>query len=210
MIASGKAVHITPIVTRSDDTEVPEIGIGGGGGDLYQSHELELPDETSVEQLKKLCLEHMPDSDTFTRTKEALLEAFRSKKKTLSLDKYGLKDENDISLQKLVDVLSHGQSFDTNDTQKEQRLKPDGYRGSEHELPKQIVSNCDPLIHIKSLTKKDIPIFTPFFVCRALRAGCRFQTQRHFSMYRRPRQLERGRLYGEIIWPPMLCRYLLA
>ncbi|KAL1854591.1 hypothetical protein Plec18170_004681 [Paecilomyces lecythidis] len=138
VIASGKAVHITPIVTRSDDTEVPEIGIGGGGGDLYQSHELELPDKTSVEQLKKLCLEHIPDVDTFTRTKEALLEAFRSKKKTLSLDKYGLKDENDISLRKLVDVLSHGQSFDTNDTQNEQRLKPDGYRGSEHELPKQI------------------------------------------------------------------------
>ncbi|GAD92807.1 DNA repair protein [Paecilomyces variotii No. 5] len=139
VIVSGKAVYITPIVTRSSDGEVPEIGVGGGGGDLYQSHELELPDETSVEQLEKLCLEHIHDPEILTQTKEALINAFRSKKKTLSLDKYGLKDENDISLRKLVDILSHGRSFDTtNDAQHEQRQRSGPSPRPEHQLPKQI------------------------------------------------------------------------
>lgn len=142
VIASGRAVYITPIVTRSDDVEVPEVGAGGGGGDLYQSHELELPDESSVEQLEKLCLQHIHDPNILTRTKGALIEAFRSKKKTLSLDKYGLKDENDISLQRLVDVLSRGQSLDTTgSTQYEHKERAaGGHTESKRQLPRKIVS----------------------------------------------------------------------
>ncbi|KAJ9221110.1 hypothetical protein DTO169C6_6496 [Paecilomyces variotii] len=140
VIASGRAVYITPIVTRSDNVEVPEVGAGGGGGDLYQSHELELPDESSVEQLEKLCLQHIHDPNILTRTKGALIEAFRSKKKTLSLDKYGLKDENDISLQRLVDVLSRGQPLDTTgSTQYEDKERAAGGRTeSKRQLPRKI------------------------------------------------------------------------
>ncbi|KAL2007826.1 hypothetical protein VTN00DRAFT_7808 [Thermoascus crustaceus] len=110
-IASGKAVYITPIVTRTwDGSEVPETGAGGGSGDLYQTHELELPDESAVEQLEKLCLEQIHDREKLSQTREALISAFKSKKKTLSLNDYGLKEDSDISLKKLVTVLSHGQS----------------------------------------------------------------------------------------------------
>ncbi|KAL1988028.1 hypothetical protein VTN96DRAFT_1552 [Rasamsonia emersonii] len=109
-MASGNAVFITPIVTRTGDgSEVPEIGAGGGKGDLYQSHELELPDESTVQQLEKLCLEQIQDDKVLSQTKQALVSAFKSKNKTLSLDQYGLKDDSDISLKELVAIISHGQ-----------------------------------------------------------------------------------------------------
>ncbi|KAL1970610.1 hypothetical protein VTN77DRAFT_4254 [Rasamsonia byssochlamydoides] len=109
-MVSGNAVFITPIVTRAGDgSEVPELGAGGGKGDLYQSHELQLPDESTVQQLEKLCLEQIEDSQVLSQTKEALVSAFKSKNKTLSLDQYGLKDDSDISLRELVAIISSGQ-----------------------------------------------------------------------------------------------------
>lgn len=43
-------VWITPIVARlKDGTEIVEMGIGGGGGDLKQHAELELANEADVD-----------------------------------------------------------------------------------------------------------------------------------------------------------------
>ncbi|GIC94060.1 putative DNA repair protein [Aspergillus udagawae] len=104
-----RTVYIMPIVARMEDgTRVPEIGAGGGGGDLYQTHELELPDRSSLEQLESLCLEQIRDPKTLSQTREALTEAFKSKNKALSLDSYGMKDVSDIPLQELVQILGRG------------------------------------------------------------------------------------------------------
>ncbi|ODM23985.1 hypothetical protein SI65_01575 [Aspergillus cristatus] len=91
-----------------DGSQLPEVGIGGGAGDLYQVHELELPDQASLEKLEKLCLERIHDSRVLSQTRDALFEAFRSKSKSLSLDNYGMKDDTDIPLEKLVSILSRG------------------------------------------------------------------------------------------------------
>lgn len=102
-------VHIEPIVSRlQDGSRLPEIGIGGGAGDLYQVHELELPDQTALKELEKLCHEQIHDNQILSETRDALLEAYKSKRKTLSLDEYGIKDEQDIPLDKLVKILSRG------------------------------------------------------------------------------------------------------
>ncbi|KAJ6119325.1 hypothetical protein N7523_003605 [Penicillium sp. IBT 18751x] len=106
-----QTVYITPIVTRTQDgAEMPELGAGGGIGDLYQVHELELPDESTLAQLEKLCLQQIPDKERSSQTQKALLEAFRSRKKALSLDVYGVKEEGEMSLEKLVDMLGQGVS----------------------------------------------------------------------------------------------------
>lgn len=89
---------------------MPELGAGGGGGDLYQTHELELPDQSSLEQLESLCLEQIRDPETLAQTREALIQAFKSKNKALSLDSYGMKDVSDIPLQELVQILGRGRS----------------------------------------------------------------------------------------------------
>lgn len=102
-------VYITPIVNRTrDGAEVPEIGAGGGIGDLYQIHELELPDESTLAKLENLCLKHIDDEERLVRMRNALSGAFRSRKKALSLDEYGVKEEGDISLEKLVTMLGRG------------------------------------------------------------------------------------------------------
>lgn len=104
---SKKSVHITPIVTR-DKTgiEVPEIGAGGGKGDLYQIHELELPDEMTLRKLEALLSEHIPDESVLSQTKDLLKLAFTSKQRALSLDEYGLADDADIPLKELASMLS--------------------------------------------------------------------------------------------------------
>lgn len=120
-----KTVYITPIVNRTNDgAEIPEVGAGGGIGDLYQTHELELPDESTLAQIEKLCLEHIHDKQRSSQMQKALSEAFQSRKKALSLDSYGVKEEGEISLEKLVSMLSQGVS--------DQSFKPD--------LPNTIVS----------------------------------------------------------------------
>ncbi|RDH33113.1 DNA repair protein [Aspergillus welwitschiae] len=111
--ASRDTVYIRPIVTRTDDgLEMPEIGAGGGGGDLYQVHELELPDQSALEQLEKLCSERIHDKHALSQTRQALIDAFRSKTKALSLDNYGMKDAHDLPLEDLVGILSRGRPDD--------------------------------------------------------------------------------------------------
>ncbi|GAB1192081.1 hypothetical protein APSETT444_001265 [Aspergillus pseudonomiae] len=119
VISSKKPVYIIPIVSRTNDgSEIPEIGAGGGGGDLYQIHELEIPNELALEQLEKLCLERIHDSQTLLETREAIIEAFRSKSKALQLDSYEMKDDHDIPLENLVNILSrrrfHGKNWSNN------------------------------------------------------------------------------------------------
>jgi DNA cross-link repair 1C protein len=114
VISSGHSVKIIPIVTRTENGyEVPELGAGGGIGDLYQSHELELSDDSTFRQLANLCAELIPDQNTRLATIEALSIAYKSNSKSLSLDSYGMKEEEDISLRELVRILSHGPPKDS-------------------------------------------------------------------------------------------------
>ncbi|KAL4869142.1 hypothetical protein BDV12DRAFT_168343 [Aspergillus spectabilis] len=107
--SSKKTVYITPIVSRiTKGSDIPEIGAGGGLGDLYQIHELELPDQPSLARLEQLCSEKIHDPQALSTAKEALSKAFRSKSKTLSLDGYGMKDAHEMPLEELVNVLSRG------------------------------------------------------------------------------------------------------
>ncbi|OGM49084.1 DNA repair protein [Aspergillus bombycis] len=113
VISSKKPVYIIPIVSRTNDgSEIPEIVAGGGGGDLYQIHELEIPNELALEQLDKLCLERIHDSQTLSKTREALVGAFKSKSKALQLDRYGMKDDHDIPVESLVNILSQHRYHD--------------------------------------------------------------------------------------------------
>ncbi|CAI7591543.1 unnamed protein product [Penicillium palitans] len=108
---STNTVYIVPIVNRTTGgAEIPEIGAGGGIGDLYQTHELELPDELALAELEKLCLKHVQDKEALSQIRNSLMDAFRSRKKALSLDTYGVKEEGEISLKNLVTALSHGPS----------------------------------------------------------------------------------------------------
>ncbi|EDN07067.1 predicted protein [Histoplasma mississippiense (nom. inval.)] len=101
-ISKGPFVYITPVVSRlNDGSEVPELGAGGGKGDLYQSHELELQDDFTFQQLLNVCSERIQDEEIHTSIIAALSEAHKSKSKSLSLDAYGIKEDQEISVQQL-------------------------------------------------------------------------------------------------------------
>ncbi|KAL4918257.1 hypothetical protein BDW62DRAFT_217633 [Aspergillus aurantiobrunneus] len=107
--SSKKTVYITPIVSRTEKgSDVPEVGAGGGLGDLYQIHELELPDQSSLTRLEQLCSEKIHDPQALSKAKAALSEAFESRSKALPLDSYGMKDAHEIPLDELVNILSRG------------------------------------------------------------------------------------------------------
>ncbi|KAL4989522.1 hypothetical protein BDW68DRAFT_186362 [Aspergillus falconensis] len=107
--SSERIVYITPIVSRTDEgSEIPELGAGGGLGDLYQIHELEVPDQSSLNQLEQLCSEKIHDPQALSNAKEALSAAFRTKTKVLSLGSYGMKDAHEMPLEELVNILSRG------------------------------------------------------------------------------------------------------
>ncbi|TQB75382.1 hypothetical protein MPDQ_003070 [Monascus purpureus] len=110
-VKTKRMVYIVPIVNRMDDgLELKDLRTDGGTGDLCQIHELELPDKPTLDELVKLCLEHILDSEALLRTREALFAAFRSKNKTLPLDAHGMNDNDEISLKKLVEILGYSHS----------------------------------------------------------------------------------------------------
>lgn len=110
-VARDNTVYIVPIVNRTPGgAEIPEVGAGGGIGDLYQTHELELPDESALAELEKVFLQHIKDQETLSQLRITLLQGFHSRKKALSLDTYGLTQEGEISLKSLVTALSQGPS----------------------------------------------------------------------------------------------------
>lgn len=105
---SNNSVFIKPIITRDrTGVEVPELGAGGGKGDLYQIHELELPDEVTVQKLEEVLSEHIADEGVLSQTRKTLKLAFTSKHRVLSLDDFGLADDADIPLKDLAYMLSN-------------------------------------------------------------------------------------------------------
>ncbi|KAJ0422295.1 hypothetical protein BJY00DRAFT_300406 [Aspergillus carlsbadensis] len=108
-VSSKPTVYITPIVNRTKSgSDIPELGAGGGLGDLYQIHELELSDQLSLARLEQLCTEKLHDPQALNKARGALSEAFNSRSKVLSLDSYGMKDAHEMPLDELVNVLSRG------------------------------------------------------------------------------------------------------
>jgi len=53
-VKSEKTVWIRPIITRTNGEEIPEVGVGGGGGDLNQHPDLVIGDSAIVDELMSL------------------------------------------------------------------------------------------------------------------------------------------------------------
>ncbi|MCJ1439325.1 hypothetical protein MMC27_008717 [Xylographa pallens] len=78
-LISSPAVFITPIISRTIKGDVlSELGAGGGGGDLVQSHEIDLQDPMAAIELMKLCSESITDTDARVKTMRLITEAMTS------------------------------------------------------------------------------------------------------------------------------------
>ena len=106
--SAADVVWIKPIITRTDHgVDLPELGAGGGGGDLTQMHELELDDTIAAMELMKLCSENIEDSQARSKTLLLITQALNSKNKAMSLDALGFRDNKDIiRLDELTRILA--------------------------------------------------------------------------------------------------------
>lgn len=136
---------------------MPEVGIGGAQAISIKCMNLSYPIRRRLEGLEKLCIERIHDNQVLSQTRDALFEAFRSKSKSLSLDSYGMKDDTDIPLEKLINILSRGH--------RDTRSSADVKDKAGNQLPNIIVSVVIPLPCIfRQLTDTAIPFLLPFIV----------------------------------------------
>ncbi|KAI9719457.1 MAG: hypothetical protein M1812_003528 [Candelaria pacifica] len=81
-----KVVSITPIISRlSTGAEFPEIGAGGGAGDLNETHELELDDAGAVGMLLELCTSYVQDPASVAKIISLISTAMATGRQKLSL-----------------------------------------------------------------------------------------------------------------------------
>lgn len=103
-------VHIKPVLAhRKDGVDIPDLGAGGGSGDVYFQHEIVIPEQMASNDFVDLCLRHMKKNHSNKQTqivRRRLHDAFGNKRNTICLGKYGLVlDDETVSIKGLVDLL---------------------------------------------------------------------------------------------------------
>lgn len=103
---SKKVVWITPLINRSDQGDIPELGAGGGGGDLTQTHELELSDPQAGLKLVELCRQQIQDGKEVPQTLRLIGDLLCSGKRMVRLDLLDASlKEDEIPLPTLTRIL---------------------------------------------------------------------------------------------------------
>ncbi|KAL8911427.1 MAG: hypothetical protein Q9171_003417 [Xanthocarpia ochracea] len=103
---SKKVVWITPLIKRSDQGDIPELGAGGGGGDLSQTHELELNDPQAGLKLVELCRQQIQDGKEVPQTLRLVGNLLCSGKRMVRLDLLDASlKEDEIPLETLTRIL---------------------------------------------------------------------------------------------------------
>ncbi|KAL8798250.1 MAG: hypothetical protein Q9182_006825 [Xanthomendoza sp. 2 TL-2023] len=103
---SKNIIWITPLINRCEKGNIPEIGAGGGGGDLTQLHELELTDSQAGPILIELCKDQIRDDAVLSQTVRLVEDALCSSRRTVALSSFNnsLKD-NVIPLGSIASLL---------------------------------------------------------------------------------------------------------
>lgn len=108
--ADAKIVHIIPVVTRVNGTEIDERGAGGGRGDLDQREELETGNTAEIGELMKLCESSIQDevlcAKVLALLQESLLKENGNLEVRLQTHKQDHGCQEDLSLSNLVSALS--------------------------------------------------------------------------------------------------------
>ena len=101
-----KVVWITPLINRSDQGDIPELGAGGGGGDLTQTHELEVSDPQARLKLVELCRQQIQDGKEVPQTLRLIGDLLCSGKRMVRLDLLDASlKEDEIPLPTLTRIL---------------------------------------------------------------------------------------------------------
>lgn len=61
--SQANVIQIRPIISRHHGKEIPEVGAGGGQGDLNQLHEIDLSDQAALVRLEDYCKNEVADGN---------------------------------------------------------------------------------------------------------------------------------------------------
>lgn len=178
-------VHIIPIISRSDDVEIAELGAGGGKGDLDQKEELETGDIFVLRHLMKLCAQTIDNPDLSSRVLALLQHALSTGSASVDFDLHLQKEsqasEEDLSLQKLVAALASSVSKQHSEKAESSRNKTIRFPYSRHSSYTEL---CELVAAFKPRDvfpcTVDEATWTPDLSMRALFGEfCSAQTFRH-------------------------------
>ena len=104
---ASDVVWITPIITRArDGGEIPELGAGGGGGDLEPAQLIDLGDSMSAVELMKICSEKISDGGERASTLSLISKAMASENNAVSLEGFDSVEELEgMPLDKVTSLL---------------------------------------------------------------------------------------------------------
>lgn len=160
-IQSADVVWITPIITRSTDgADVLELGTGGGGGDLTQTHELDLDDPDVVLELLDLCLHGVEGTATRQRIIEIIKRLVHAPGSKVLLADLGIPPlDHEISLDDFADLLRRAADQEQN-TAKGLVAPASGKRTAGRQQARRTIqfsysrhSSYDELCHLVSVFK---------------------------------------------------------
>jgi DNA cross-link repair 1C protein len=105
-------VWITPIITRSKEgVVVPELGAGGGGGDIHLASELEVSNIGSVSEFEEVCKQIVKEPTNLRWLLSRIDSARSSKDLRMSLAGMDLDNEEEITLQEFAKRLVGLENF---------------------------------------------------------------------------------------------------
>lgn len=105
----SSTVYIKPFLGREEDGfEVPDMGEGGGSGDVYVRQELVLPPNLSFSDLMDRFTARMEtfDEEDKATVRSRLLEDFYAHGSRLSISKYGISFEDNLPLDAFLGILA--------------------------------------------------------------------------------------------------------
>jgi hypothetical protein len=126
--AQAEIVHIIPIVTRANGTEIAELGAGGGKGDLDQKESFETGGTSDLAKLMELCAETIQDEQALSKVLALLQQMFARTDSDIDLNrqlqKACIDSQDGLSLRVLVSVLSSSASkFATTDEPRNRTIR---------------------------------------------------------------------------------------
>ncbi|UJO16386.1 uncharacterized protein CLAFUR5_04662 [Fulvia fulva] len=90
-------VRITPIISRHEGRDMPELGAGGGHGDLNQHHALDVDNEAVVSAMMQICAVKLPDQPSLLDSIEQMLTtAMNDPGSSLVLDAVDISQSGDV------------------------------------------------------------------------------------------------------------------
>ena len=145
VLGKSRVIYITPIISRSNDGEIiPEVGAGGGIGDLKQAH-VELDFKQAACELVETCKEKIYDLDMRQKTLDILNQNVIPRLKSISMDlldmdvKDGMEflDEITASIAMIFNPMRNSNTFSLLNKVRNQEVM---YGAQNGKLPQSIVS----------------------------------------------------------------------